>query len=40
METGTLIAISLLASAEGAEVVRGLGHDVGVKLEDYSRRWA
>jgi len=40
MEAGTLITIPLLTSAEGAEVFRCFGYNVGVELEDYSCRWA
>ncbi len=40
MEARALIAIPFLSGAERAEVIRGLGYDVGVELEDYSCRWA
>lgn len=40
MEAGTLITIPLLTSAEGAEIFRCFGYNVGVELEDYSCRWA
>lgn len=33
MEGGTLVAETLLASAEGAEVLSSLGHHVGVELQ-------
>ena len=33
MEGGTLESEALLASAEGAEVLRGLWHHVGTQLE-------
>lgn len=40
MEAGALIAVAFLSSAEGAEVFRRFGHNVGVELEDHSGRWA
>ena len=38
MEATPLIAETLFACAKGAEVLGSLGHDVGVELEDHSRR--
>jgi len=40
MKARTLITIPFLTSAEGAEVFRRFGHNVGVELEDHSGRWA
>merc|ERR1712226_447333 len=34
VEDGPLVAESLLAGAESAEVLRGFGHDVGAELHD------
>lgn len=33
MEGGTLVTETLLASAEGAEVLSSLGHHIGVELQ-------
>ena len=37
MEATSLIAEALFASAKSTKVFGGLGHDVGVELEDHSR---
>lgn len=40
MEFAPLIAKPFLPRAESAEVLGRLGHDIAVKLEDDSSRWA
>jgi len=37
VENGALVAESLLAGAQGAEVLGGLGHNIGAQLEDTRR---
>jgi len=37
VENGALVAESLLAGAQGAEVLGGLGHNIGAQLEDTIR---